>query len=182
MSRPQTYDHLKSAKKPITRKVLIALDPEIGDSFLDAQDRFNLTKVLVEMKVDDPNMQSQRAKDFEDAAEKLEIAKAALEENSAEFVFRSIGRKKYEELLLQHVPTEAQAKRAKDAGESPYQWNPDTFPVAVLAKSIVTPELSEEEIAEIWNGDDWSQAETLSILEAAISCNTFRRDLNLGKG
>ena len=52
-----------------------------------------------------------------------------------------------------------------------------------MAASIVEPEdMTAEDIYDIWDSEDWNQAELASLFLAAIQANAERKVLDLGKG
>lgn len=130
-------------------------------------------------KPDDTNTQLE----FEQAKEALDLARLDMEVNSLEFVFKSIGRKGYEDLLMEHRPTPEQQKRAKAEGGGEYSFNPDTFPPALTFAAMSEPAMTEEEfMAQIWNNDDWNENEAVSLFTAAMEANSSRRIIDFPKG
>jgi len=88
-----------------------------------------------------------------------EEAKAA----EVEFVFKSIGRGLYTDLIRKHQPTDEQQQDAAEIGQR-LGWNPDTFPPALMALAAVEPTGTDEswwarkydewgigQITRIWN-------------------------------
>jgi hypothetical protein len=121
----------------------------------------------------------------------MELAEAqaahdALEERrdecAIEFVFRSIGRPAFEELVGEHPATKAQKEEAKREGNEDLTWNPETFPQALVKAALVSPEMSEEDVEEMWDSPDWNQAELISLFYAALEVNQSRRIIEVGKG
>jgi hypothetical protein len=175
MSRPQTWDHLKSRKKPNTQRVLLSLDPDVADRYNDAKSDHNLAKIRVQAQPSEDNFAA-----LDSAFTELEAAEALLRDNCAEFLLRSIGRRRFEELVLEHQPTPEQREKAKRQGGEA-NWNGDTFPQALVYASLVSPEMTEAEVKEMWNDDDWSAAETTELFMAALNANANRRTVDLPK-
>lgn len=86
-------------------------------------------------------------------------AKAA----EVEFVFKSIGRGEYTDLLRKHQPTDEQQADAAALGQR-LGWDPETFPPALMAAAAVEPTGTDEawwarkydewgvgQITRIWN-------------------------------
>lgn len=71
----------------------------------------------------------------------------ALEEEmkaaEVEFVFRSVGRKRWADMLAKHPPTKAQAQADRRT-----MFNPETFPIAAIAASCVAPGGMDEAAAQ----------------------------------
>lgn len=67
----------------------------------------------------------------------IELRKQAKAEE-VEFVFKGIGRRPYTDMLRAHPPTDEQQRIAAD-NDQRMQWNPDTFPPALLAAACVNP-------------------------------------------
>lgn len=175
--RPLTYDHLRSMKKPIYRSVTIALDSEVADQFNAAKDKLDLAKARLDVRPED----DQLMRAVEDAEASYQAIKATMEENAVVFKFRSIGRRKFEELVFQHQPTKEQLDDAKKNGNGPLQWNTDTFPPVLIAASLVSPEFTPEEVKDLWEDDDWSGSELAEIFFTALACNNERKIVDLGK-
>ncbi len=80
-------------------------------------------------------------------------------------LFRAIGTKAYDKLLGKHPPRPEQ----KIEGAS---YNIDTFGPAIIAACSVEPELSEDEAKQLWDSDDWSRGEIMTLFRAAVEvCN-----------
>lgn len=178
MTRPDTFDHLRTSKKPNVKRALIPLDSDIADSYEEAKEKFEKAERMLEIRPDDPKAQY----DFDMTRDAMEIARNVLLDSSVEFVFRSIGRRKYEDLVMEHPPTPDQQETAKKAGDGNYLWNPDTFPQAIIAASVVSPTMEEADVKEIWESPDWNSPELLSLLNAALEANSSMRIVDIPKG
>lgn len=178
MPRPATLDHLRSAKKPVTDQVVIALDSSLADEYATAKQDYEFAKARLQGKPDDVNLQSR----YEEAEEKYIALHDEMEENSAIFTFRSMGRIPYEELVAEHQPTKSQRDEARRLGNGSLTYNPDTFPPALLAASAVEPPMTETEAKELWNDPAWNQSELLTLFFCAMGVNQNRRIVDLGKG
>lgn len=178
MGRPQTYDHLRSQKKPTIQKVVIALDSEIADEFEEAKAEKERAEDRLSIRPEDPKLQAT----FDQAEARYKEALAAVTDNSVEFVLKSVGRRRFEDLVLSHPATPEQQEESKARTGMSYQWNPDTFPTALLALSIVSPPMTEADVKDMMQSDDWSSAEINDLVSTAILLNENRRIVNLGKG
>lgn len=188
--RPVTLDHLRSKKKPHRQSITLALDPEIAEQFEEAQNNVRTARIRAEGKGYEPEVQSKIQEDLAAAEARLEELRPLMEEASIEFVFQSIGRKKYENLTLAHPPTSEQITRAKEysteedvrKGEDRLMYNPDSFPVALISACLASPKMSESEVREMWESDDWTGTELMTLFFTAQAVNVRRAQVNLGKG
>ena len=186
----ETLDHLRSKKSPVSKTVYIAGDSDLA---IDLNDMEREVSIL-ELKVLRSPADSELAGQLSAKKEELEQLKTRMREASIKFRVQSIGRKKLEKLMSQHPPTETdieQINKAKELAEAQgddsmknatLEWSPDTFPVALIAKSVVEPELTEQELTD-WLGEDtWNQSEIQELFAAALEVNTTHRVVSLGKG
>lgn len=173
-----TYAELKKRKKPSVKRVPVVFDSEIAEEFNELNLEVTNAKEDMEMN---PRNKELRTKYF-DLKEKLDALLPKVEEQTVEFVFRSIGRARFDEVMESCPPTDKQLNDAKKKGEDVPLWNGDTFPPALVAACIVEPELTEDEVFEIWEDEDWNHAEVLSLFMAALEVNQSRNIANLGKG
>lgn len=188
-NRPMTFDHLKSSKKPTIRKVWIALDPELADEETMLRLRRDAAKIRLEGAPDNEQYKT----DFQKLQDEHDELYQQLKEAAVCFKFKALGRRRYQELLDEHPPTPEQLEKAKaevegqtDQEGNPLMadlpWNPDTFPDALIAKCLIEPDLSKEEIMSLLSDDNWSSAEVLSLFETALNANAARQLINLGNG
>lgn len=158
------------AKKPRTAQVEIVLD----DDLVLEHDR-----LLIELEAARRNghTEEQVAALEKDLANK----RAAVDEVTKVLTFRAMGARRYDELVDEHPPTDQQQAEAQERFNRPAPYNPDTFPVALIAASLVEPELTVEEVERIWN--EWNRDERLALFEAAMDVNSrATRVGDLGKG
>jgi hypothetical protein len=173
----KTYADIKKRKKPVVKKVIIALDGEKADEYNEARSRY---EELSEHLKDDPRNSILKA-DTAAAKESLDSLKEEIDGEYIEFIFRSVGRRRYEEIFEECPPTAKQKQDAVKAGEDEPQWNPETFPPAIIAASVVEPEMTEEDVYDMWESEDWNQAELTSLFLAALTVNAERKVVDLGK-
>lgn len=160
--RPATRDHLRSLKKPQTKIVTILLDSDVLDAYEKAQ--AHLSEATAETRA---GLEAELAE-----------AKTALAESTVQLKFQSIGRKRYEDLVADHPATKEQNEQALKETQQEAPYNLDTFPPALIRASILEPELTEEDIADIY--DNWNNAELMELFLAALEVNTQRRTVDLG--
>lgn len=179
--RPLTYDHLQSRKKSIIRKVTIPLDDELAERWQEITGRKEVSRLRLEMGIDNPEVRRQVVEDLATATADEDALKEEMGDNVAVFKFKSLGGKKFGKMREKYPPSDDHVAYAKSKGLV-LDWNPDTFPPALLAACAVEPELTPEQAQELWESDEWSEGELNSLLEAALNANTQVRSINWGKG
>ena len=172
-----TFADIKKRKKPSVKRVPIAMDSEEADEFNRLRVRVEDAKQQAQLRSRDKEAQVE----YESLKAELEEFEEKIEDDIVVFTFRSIGRNKFDEVLEACPPTDAQVRKAKKEGDDVPNWNEDTFPPALMSEAIVEPELSEEDIFEIWESPDWSHAEVASLFLAALEVNQSRSVVELGK-
>lgn len=76
--------------------------------------------------------------------------------------YRSLDQKAFDDLLAAHQPN------AKDERKGA-QWDPDTFPPALISAVAVTPQLSYEQADELLNSKNWSPGEISALFRNALN-------------
>lgn len=198
MPRPPTWDHLKSAKKPLELRIPVYLNGEPIERLEKAREALEAAKTrhlaLQDQSeraaaltpgdtITDTPVLVEAAVDVERQAAEVSAAEEAVRESTAWFVIRKItprGRKRYEQLVKAHPPTDEQVKEAADQGQERPSYDAETFAPALLSASCVEPLLTLEEATELF--DDWSLTECSELLSACLAVNTGRRTVDLGKG
>ena len=173
----KSYKDLKKRKKPVITKVSIAMDSEQADAYNEAYYELNDVKGQLE---EDPRNKELLSR-FSTLKGKVAELREEVEGNIAEFVFRSVGRRKFEDLLEECPATAKQKADAAKRGEDEPSWDADTFPVMLMTAAVVAPQITEEEFFEIWESEDWNQAELMSLFLAALQVNQQRKVVELGK-
>ena len=79
--------------------------------------------------------------------------------------FRALAGSRYDELVSKHPPRPEDKKQG-------FFYNPDSFGPALIAATCIEPEMSEEDVLEIWESDDWNRGERMVLLMAAIEVCT----------
>lgn len=149
-------------KKPITKTLLVPLDDDFEDKLRQASENLQRARLL--------------QRDEETAQAALQALEDEVRASGLEFVFRGIGRPKYEALLREHPPTDAQ--KAKDPKA---QWNVDTFPAALCSMACANVEMDADEWrTEVFESDDWGPGELRTLLDFALEVCTARRVVELG--
>ena len=189
LKKPLTFDHLKSKKKPNYKDQIILLDPSKGNAVDEVKEKLAAVEKKIflkdSIKTPGPSVKSDIKalnKELESLKEDLEAAEEAMYEASALFRFKSIGRNSMDELLAENSPSPRQIEEAKVEGNNDLQYNPETFPQALIAASCVEPDMSVEDVQELWDDEDWTTPELLSLFTAAQEVNQDFRLLDPKKG
>lgn len=106
--------------------------------------------------------------------QRFEKAEAAAEGAAVSFVFEAIPRPKLAELVAACPPTSAQLERWKEEDRNnplvvipAPEFDIDTFPPRLIAASLVEPETTEDEVVEMWETGEWSDAIWTKLWETA---------------
>jgi hypothetical protein len=172
-----TIDDILNRKQANRSTVWIPLDNDLADAYREADTAFNAAQSFATVRGDDKDAQ-RRA---DDASLELESAKVALKEASIRFVFQAVGRKRYEQIVLENPATKEQQRKARELRTDVPEFNEDTFPQALVAACLVDPILSEEDVHKLWDSDNFSIAEQRNLFQAAILVNQNWRVVDLGK-
>lgn len=172
-----SYKDIKKRKKPAIIKVPIAMDGEFADEFNAA---IQTLREAQDFATENPRDKAAAAAVVE-AQEKVDSLRPDVEDQVVEFVFRSVGRSKFEALVDSCPPTKAQKTEAAKKNEEEPGWDHDTFPPTLISAALIEPELTEEEAFELWDSEEWNQAELVSLFLAALAVNQQRKVVDLGK-
>ena len=175
-------------------KVAIPLNPDLEDAFLEAQTLMvaaieelirtypqRIAARLAERGVDPLDQEARevvaaeiKAEDSaieNDVAGKAEAALQAVVDTTRTFKFRSLGRSTYRALVAAHPPTDDDHTAARvESGDMNKRasWNRATFFPALVHAASVGPQLTESEVAEIFESPDWSDGEVDLLVQGAI--------------
>ena len=164
---PLSFAEIQAKKTAVTKKTEIQIDGEIAielealnDELIDAKrfDRHNNkanTEPAVQKKID-----------------KL-TAKAS--KTLITFEFKSIGRLAYDKLVGEHPPL---AKHKKENA----QFNSETFPPALIAATVVSPEMTLEQATDMFNDPNWNGSELLKLFYAAYGVNNETGEIPKSRG
>lgn len=89
-------------------------------------------------------------------AEDLEALEAEIVAAKVEFVFRAIGKRAWANLLAKHPPTKDQLRV-----ERQLDHNPETFPIAAIAASCISPAVTVDDVARLERALNASQFDVL---------------------
>ena len=152
---PSTVEDILGRKQPTTKTAWILLRPELKDELAE------LIIVLTAAETYDRiHNEADTALAIRATIEGLEVDIA---DNRESFQFQSIGREAYSKLLDENKPRKGHDED-KNIG-----FNIDEFPPRLLSLCCVQPEMSLAQASTIWN--EWSDADTTTLLGAAILCN-----------
>lgn len=174
----------------LTKTVYLADDLELAGQIEELEEEMKSNRLRAEAFKDDERAQAMYVK----AKEDFDTALKANEGNYTEFKFFRLGYKRYDELVKQHPPTDAQYEQVKKAGMDPTMtmpWNPETFMPDLILTCLCDPgtlhNYSEEERAEDLADleTSFSMGEIQILFQAALEINTMGINLNrieMGKG
>jgi hypothetical protein len=166
--RKKPQDHLPSKKSARRKALWFVTDFDTAEALEKVRTQDGLAGLL--------------GKDAEQARQaKIDELEAELRKSSVKIVIRSMSRKRYEELLSEHPPTEEQLAEFKDQRQKP-SFNYETYPIALVCASVIDPELPAEEMAEWFNSDAWSGGEFTQLFQECVAINSQSNVLILGKG
>lgn len=198
-NRPATLDHLRSQKKPVTRRYPIVLDEERAEEFHDARMALERAQAISERAqarlkdasaaleeggepprklVDDA---AEAAETVETAQQEFDRLRAEMDEFVVDLVFRSIGRKPYERLLDSCPPDPKEVEAAKKAKEQPPGYDSEAFIPALIAASCVEPVMTVEDVEALAESEGFNVAEMTGMFMTALEVNTARRVVDLSK-
>lgn len=180
---PTTWAEFKALKRPVTDEMKLCADrallqeaKELRARAEDADRRYRVILGIGEQAP--PEMVAKAEEALAEAQEAAEKAEAAADEVSMTFVFQAMGGHDLEELMKDHRPTPAQQKdyqeqqKAKGLPTRDFlEYNPDTFPKHLIAGTLIQPEMSVEEAADMLVDPNFSQGELMAILTNAWNVN-----------
>lgn len=169
-SKPTTYDHLRSKKKPVTRTVPFCLDDTVAHDIALAEEARD---AAVEHK--------RPVEEIEKLEANLDRLRKKARTVSVDFKFRSMKPREFDSLLDEHPPTKEQKDAARKAGNAGLTFNPETYPPALVAASLIEPDLTVEDVTDMWTSGDWNHGELNVLFFSALDVNQNRRVVNLPK-
>lgn len=86
--------------------------------------------------------------------------KIVVDDETIDLVFEAVSSRELDRLRAKHPPTAEQRVNGQGV-------NTETFAPALVAATLVSPELSEEEIVAMWEDDSWSTGELGELFDAA---------------
>lgn len=178
MTQRATVEDILSKKKPLVRVVTVVLDGEIADMWIQVTE--DLAKARRDQEFGATPARERALATAEDA---YEAAEAEYESAAREMVVRSIGRPAFNKLADKHPATKEQkADVRKQNPGAELRFNPESFPQALLAASLIDPRMTEKQVEKLFSNDAYNDAELNTLIGAALEVNQSNRVVSLGKG
>lgn len=167
-----------AGKVAVTDEVRISKDGRYADEAMQAARLTQAAQRVLDQCEEGTEAYEAANAEFEKAGEEWEAAKELAKEHSVLFRARALGGRDLEDLMDAHLPTPAQNRAHQDklkkqgipAGER-LQWNPETFPAAIISASLVHPLATVEEAQAFWDDPEWSRGETNRVLDLCYGVN-----------
>lgn len=186
LRRPATHDRLRAKQRP-WQVIEVCLSMDAKRVLDDAERR------LAEAQLKQPAHSAEKDAQLATLRAEVDEAKAAVEAETVEMLFESIGRRRREKLVDAHPPTQedeeaaeeayalarATAERPEFVAKQPARYNADGYSLALVAASCVDPKMTEDEWRELT--DDWTDGEFQVVWMAALAVNQDGSLVSLGK-
>jgi len=105
-----------------------------------------------------------------------DAASKALEAVRQRWTFRSLGRKAWKAMVGAHPTTDATNELwQQEGGTGPAPYDFDALAPDLIAASAVTPKVTPELVAVMFDGDDWNDAEIQTLYQTAVLAQTSAR-------
>lgn len=175
-ARPHPLDRLAKATARHAVEYVVPLDDDTARAYQAAE---ALVGLLESADKKSPKLTAAR-KDLDKAREVMEAA------GVIRFRIVSLGRKGWEQLILDHPPTDEQAAEAAKEGGT-MGWNPDTFPVAAIRGCVQLVDedgerfdLDDEQAAMLWD-ETLNRGEAMALFGKVNEINNVQRVVQMGK-
>lgn len=167
-------------KKPRVYSAPIILDNEVEvayntiqhQAFSDREDRLTTLKVRlenartrfldpVEAEAEVQRILADDTASIKEWERRLEEAQQARDAATMNFLFRSIGRKKFAELIDANPPTEDDREEWDNASDKslPAAVNELGFAKDIIAAASISPTLTRQEVEDMFDDPAWNQGE-----------------------
>lgn len=103
---------------------------------------------------------------------------AALDEQTLWLTFRSLGRRRWREMVAEHPPTATDQEdweKQGQTGKPPYCL--ESLARALVQESAVSPVLSRADVDAIFDGDAWNDMEVSAVFTTALAAQTAARQV-----
>lgn len=179
--RKQPLDHLMSRKKPVRKTVYLAADASVLESVRTLEEEVRRLRMAVQLR-----NEPAAAERLPLAEEELRATQATLDDEAIKFVFQAMRRDKYDRLLQEHPPTEAQvADVKKNDNDADLQFNLSTFPVALIMACMVEPDVSVTDdfnTVQAWlESEAFNGTEILQLFQTCMAVNSSSTLVQVGK-
>lgn len=112
---------------------------------------------------------------------RVDAAQAAVDAGFVRFTVSAVAPAELEALVAAHPPTDEQQAQVKKRGAQALEWNPDTFPAAVLA-ACVDSDMSETDWTSFLRDGPIGAGEVSVLWRAALAVNDRAPDVHVGNG
>lgn len=174
-----TFAQLKQWKSPAVETVPLVMDGAWGMRVARVQDRLATVKAQLTMGGrSGPNAVELTEQEEELTTELAQLLEEGQEDGKVvEFKFRALGGDEYQAVINAHQPTKEQRAEATKVGMF-VQWNEKTFKPALVAAALVEPQLSADEMAELWKDPSWTEADRQLLFEGAQTASLRRMTID----
>lgn len=165
-----TFDHLKKKKARTVRDwIVIDEDDPVVAEYEAAKQAKNMAAL---QKEKNPDRLAQAEADLAAVAERMR-------DNTVEIVMRAVGQKKWTELRAKYPPTKEQLEEAQKTQQGrALAFNPDTFPPVGIAACCTQPVMTEEQVIELRDSDEWSESDYVLLIQLMMQANEQRRQVD----
>lgn len=147
----KSFEDIRRLKKPNEVSVEMVLNPELTRT-IDELERRHVQAARRDAK-------ENRTPEAPGIQKQIDQLREEAEAEKTTFVFRDIGRRKFDALVEAFPPTASQKK-------DNFQWDPDKFCPALLSASAVDPKMSDLDAQEIY--DEWGRGDVEALFNAAL--------------
>lgn len=151
-------------KKPISEEYFVPEDEAQAAKLQAAEQKLALARFAGEDE------------DVAKAEEKLEAVRAEVRETGVSFLVTSVGRRRFDELILENPPTADQKADPDFEGT----FDPATFWPAILAESVEGGLTPEEWTSDFLDAPNWGSAEVKALKDVVFQVHTTTRVAELG--
>lgn len=162
MTDELTFDQIKERKKLPNEIVPIVLDGSWGQQVIEAQSAVQALEAAARIRPSDTSLNPQ----IDEATKVLDDLLAQRPEMVADFKFKGLGRDRYERLIKAHPPTKDQRTDAARQQRN-VTWNEDTFPPALISACLISPKMTEAQVRELLDDDEWNEADCGALFTGA---------------
>ena len=174
LKRPATLDHLRAKPRPY-RIVEIHGDLDAVRDLAAAEKRLLEAQMAIPSGVDE----AERERRLAEATAEVDRLKELVESSTRQVLMGGVGRVRKRALLDEHPPRESDHAKAKEQGAQAAEFNLDSYPVALIAASLIDPQVTEEELEEITA--EWTDGEFMMLWFAALEVNAESSLVGSGK-
>ena len=179
-----TFEELQAKKKPKTVTVSILLDANLREPVHAAESKVSDLKSQLarqeRQKEPSKPVVTRLKKELKAAETELDKATKAIDEATEHFEFRALGGNTFHELMKRHRPTpkeledfQADQKKKGEPGTATMGLSPSTFPPAICCAATTSHRhWSKEDWIQLFDSDEWNDAERNSLWHAAYHVQT----------